>query len=320
MGLYGERERLLTPLEEHLIRDVFKGTALPPLSWIRIRDGLSPTGTALTIRDGNDYSIMVGPSLFDGDVANMEPSTLVHEMTHVWQWYRGTLSKAHAVSAHIHNFIGAKLHYRSKYYIYEYDILTDSWDDMGFEGQAQLVEEWYSDGMGGEDKDKRFCFVKKVLYDGNVSARKLTLGDLCEKGLFDIPPGPGPEPIRITQKDDSFVIILKGDVLFDFDKSDIKFEANKVLEQAAKTIKSVWRDGSVVLINGYTDNVGTDEYNKGLSERRAQAIAHWFPSRGLLPYSVMKPQGFGKLYPVAPNTDQAGRAKNRRVEIYVKRG
>jgi OOP family OmpA-OmpF porin len=126
------------------------------------------------------------------------------------------------------------------------------------------------------------------------------------------------DAIRVTQKDDSFVIILNGDVLFDFDKSEIKPEAAKVLDTAAETIKSVWRNGSVVLVNGYTDNIGSEDYNNRLSERRAQAVAHWFPSRGL-PYSVMKPCGFGKTNPAAPSSNQASRAKNRRVEIFVMR-
>ena len=317
MGLYGDDERLLTSKEEKLIRDVFKTTDLPRLSQIRIRNGESPTGTAITIRDGDDYSIMVGQRLFDGDVAAMEPSTLVHEMTHVWQWYQGTLSKAHALSAHAHRWAAGKLGGRGTNYLYEYDILTDSWDDMGFEGEAQLVEEWYSDGMGDEDHDKRYCFVKKVLYDRNVAARKMNIIDLCDKDFYG-PPGPEPDPIRVTQKDDSFVIILKGDALFDFDKSDIKPDAVKVLDVAAKTIQSVWRDGSVVLVNGYTDSVGSDDYNQGLSERRAQAVAHWFPTRGI-PYSVIKTQGFGKSNPVSPNTKPGGRAQNRRVEIYVSR-
>jgi outer membrane protein OmpA-like peptidoglycan-associated protein len=317
MSLFGDHGRFLTSHEEDLIRNVFKTTALPPLSRVRIRDGESPTGTAITIPLHDLFNIMVGKSLFALDVADADPSTLVHEMTHVWQYFHGTLSRSHALSAHSHRWAAGKLGYRGTNYLYEYDILTDSWNDMGFEGQAQLVEEWFYDGKGDEDKDKRFCFVKKVLYDNNIAARKLNIIDLCDKDFYG-PPGPDPDPIRVTQKDDSFVIILDGDVLFDFDKSEIKPEAAKVLDIAAKTIKSVWRDGSFVLVNGYTDNIGSKDYNNGLSERRAQAVAHWFPSRGL-PYSVMRPRGFGKTNSAAPNTDQVGRAKNRRVEIFVMR-
>jgi len=315
--LFGDNGRILTRNEANLIRKVFKTTHLPPLTRVRIRDGESPTGTAMTIPVDDLFYIMVGKRLFYLDIADTDPSTLVHEMTHVWQYFQGTLSRSHALSAHSHRWAAGKLGYPGTNYLYEYDILTDSWNDMGFEGEAQLVEEWFQDGMGNEDKDKRFCFVNKVLYKNDVAARKLNIIDLCDTDFYG-PPGPDPEPIRVTQKDDSFVIILRGDALFDFDKSEIKPDAAKVLDLAAKTIKSVWRNGSFVLVNGYTDDVGSEDYNNRLSERRAQAVAHWFPSRGL-PYSVMRPRGFGKTNPVVPNTDQAGRAKNRRVEIFVMR-
>lgn len=313
----GDNGRMLTPKEANLIREVFQTTALPPLTRVAIRDGESPTGTAITVPANGLYNISVGKTLFDLDLADASPSTLVHEMTHVWQYFHATLSRTHGAIAHLRRAAAGKLGYRGTSYLYEYDILTDSWDDMGFEGQAQLVEEWYSDGKGDEDQDKRFCFVKKVLFDDNAAARKLNIIDLCDGDFYGSPgPDRGSDPIRAESKDDSFVIILKGDMLFDFDKSEIKPEAAKVLDMAAQTIKSVWRDGSVVQVNGYTDNIGDDDYNFRLSERRAKAVALWFPSRGL-PYSVMRPRGFGKTNPVAPNSDQAGRAKNRRVEVFV---
>jgi outer membrane protein OmpA-like peptidoglycan-associated protein len=124
--------------------------------------------------------------------------------------------------------------------------------------------------------------------------------------------------VQITMKDDSFVVILQGDVLFDFDKSDIKREAIQPLTQAAAIIKSASRPGATILVNGHTDDVGTADYNMQLSERRAQAVAQWFVSKKYFADSSLKPQGFGKTVPVAPNTDPTGRAKNRRAEIYVR--
>jgi outer membrane protein OmpA-like peptidoglycan-associated protein len=156
--------------------------------------------------------------------------------------------------------------------------------------------------------------VASVIYgDGEPVGFPETWPDL------DLPPSP--EQIsthsEITSKDDSLVIILDGDVLFDFDKSNIKPEAYKPLTQAASVIKSAQTQESSVLINGYTDNVGTDDYNQKLSERRANAVAAWFVSNGYLSDSIIKKQGMGKSSPRASNFDAAGRAKNRRVEIYV---
>jgi len=283
---YGDDDRLLTGKEQRLITDVYKHTRLPRFSKIRIRNGLSPNGTAITFPNYYDgtYNISVGQSLFDNNLTDFQGDreTLVHETTHVWQYYHHLLTRAHGIIAHARRAAAGRLSkgYRDESYLYEYDILTDSWNDMGFEGQAQLVEEWYHDGMKGEDDNKRFCFIKKVLYDGDVAARKLNIVDLCEKDFYP-PPSPDPEPIRVTVKDDSFVMILNGDVLFDFDKSDIKPAAVKVLDKAAKNIKALWRSGTVIRINGYTDSVGDDNYNNRLSERRAQAVANWLSSQGL---------------------------------------
>jgi len=319
--LFGDRGRPLMQPEAALIRKVFQTAQLPLLSKIRIRNGASTTGTAITIPLDGLYNIMVGEpkANFFRDLSIADPDMLVHEMTHVWQYFHGTLSRAHGMTAHIHRWAAGKFGYPDEEYLYEYNMLTDSWNDMGFEGQAQLVEEWFHDtkGVGGEDKDKRFCFVDKVLYKGSVKARSMNIIQLCDGDFYDAP-SPDPEPVRVTQKDDSFVVILNGDVLFDFGKSDPKPAAGKVLDVAAAKIKSIWRNGSVIFVNGHTDDIGSDKFNNRLSERRAQAVAHSFLSRGL-PYSVMRPQGFGKANPVASNSNRAGRAKNRRVEIFVKR-
>jgi len=333
--LYGENERLLTSGEEKLIRNVFQTAQLPRMSWIRIRDGLSPTGTAITIRDDNDYSIMVGPDLYDGDMSKAGRATLIHEMTHVWQWYHGYLTKAHALSAHAHAGIRRKLGYYDD--LYDYNIFTDTWDDMGFEGQAQLVEEWFWDGLHGngnwdrhgEDEDKRFCFIKRVLYDDDASARKLNIHQLCQKSVYDVPETPtGPQ--HISQQDDSFVRI-PGDMLFDFNQPlpghfELKPGADTALKRAATTIlqgASATRRFRRLMINGHTDSKGDAQYNMALSERRAEAVARWFSSSGSIPRSVITVQGFGLSQPIAPNKKRdgsdnpAGRAQNRRVELYV---
>lgn len=139
--------------------------------------------------------------------------------------------------------------------------------------------------------------------------------------VIDFNPPPSPEHVdtrvQIQSKDNSFMIVLQGDVLFDFDKSDIKPEAIKPLGQAAAIIRSASRKGSRVMINGYTDSVGTDTYNMGLSERRANAVVQWFASGRYFDASMLQPRGFGKSQPIASNNDDAGRAKNRRIEIYL---
>lgn len=323
MGIlpYGDADRLLTGKEEALIRKVYSSTRLPPFFKIRIRNGLSPSDTAITFPNYSDgtFNISVGQYLFDNDLTDTQSSrdTLIHEMVHVWQYFHHLLTRPHGIVAHIHRNVAGKFGYPGDDALYEYNILTDSWNDMGFEGQAQLVEEWYHDGAKGEDDDKRFCFIKKVLYEDSAAARALNIVHLCEKDFYP-PSTPDPEPIRVSVRDDSFVMMLDGDVLFDFDKVDIKPAAVTVLEKTAKNIRALWRNGTVIRVIGYTDAVGPDDYNNKLSDRRAQVVANWLASKGLQ-RSAMQPSGLGKANPVAPNTDDKGRAKNRRVEIILTR-
>lgn len=134
--------------------------------------------------------------------------------------------------------------------------------------------------------------------------------------LPDDPTGRG---LRIVSQDESFVrLSLQGDLLFDFDKADVKPAADNLLKHAGVLIQ---RTGAkLVYINGYTDSVGSATYNQGLSQRRADAVARWFFSRRILPLSIMKPRGFGKAPGAAPVTDTVGQANDRHVEIWVSRG
>jgi len=116
-------------------------------------------------------------------------------------------------------------------------------------------------------------------------------------------------------------IELSADVLFDFDKADIRSDAAKVLSEAA----AVLRDHATrrVTIEGHTDGKGSDQYNQRLSERRAQAVKRWFQEREGLKSMALQTRGWGARKPVAPNTkpdgsdDPQGRQKNRRVEIVI---
>lgn len=114
-------------------------------------------------------------------------------------------------------------------------------------------------------------------------------------------------------------INLSSDVLFDFDKAELKPEADGELQKAADIISQ--KGKGLILISGYTDSKGTDAYNKRLSLARAQAVKNWFEAQGL--HQNYQTEGLGAANPVAPNANDdgsdnpEGRAKNRRVEIIV---
>lgn len=114
---------------------------------------------------------------------------------------------------------------------------------------------------------------------------------------------------------------LSADVLFDFDKSNIKPEADAALQKVALIIARK-RKGNVV-ITGHTDAKGSDSYNQKLSEQRAQSVRQWFMSKGQLSGDVILTLGMGENDPVASNSNSdgsdnpEGRKLNRRVGIVI---
>ncbi len=127
--------------------------------------------------------------------------------------------------------------------------------------------------------------------------------------------------LHAQKTDNSIIINLKNDVLFDFDKWDIKPQAGAILAKVAVIIKK--KSKGIVLVEGHTDSKGSLEYNQKLSERRAEAVKAWLVNKyGLNPERFLV-KGWGETRPVAPNTNKdgsdnpAGRALNRRVTITI---
>jgi len=109
------------------------------------------------------------------------------------------------------------------------------------------------------------------------------------------------------------VIELEG-VHFDFDKATLKPEAKVVLNEAAALLAK--HERVVVEVAGHTDSMGSESYNQGLSERRANAVRDYLASKGVKA-SRLTAKGYGESRPVASNDTKEGRAENRRVELIV---
>ena len=101
-------------------------------------------------------------------------------------------------------------------------------------------------------------------------------------------------------------------VLFDFNKSTLQPASDPVLQQILDLLKK--NPTQKIEVQGHTDNVGGDAYNQTLSEARAKAIVTWLTQHGIAG-DRLTAKGFGKTRPIADNANDAGRAKNRRVEI-----
>jgi outer membrane protein OmpA-like peptidoglycan-associated protein len=109
--------------------------------------------------------------------------------------------------------------------------------------------------------------------------------------------------------------IILDNVLFDFDKTAIKPDGAKVLDRLIAFLKE--NPDRKVELEGHTDSVGSDQYNQGLSERRAASVRDYVVKGGVNKGRIST-RGFGESKPIADNKTADGRAKNRRVEIKVR--
>ena len=106
-------------------------------------------------------------------------------------------------------------------------------------------------------------------------------------------------------------------LLFDFDSDVVRSDARTNLRNLAASLDKY--PGSDLLVAGHTDSVGTDSYNLALSERRADAAVAYLASQGVS-RDRMRARGLGETEPVAPNESEAGRSRNRRVEVAIYAG
>jgi chitodextrinase len=109
--------------------------------------------------------------------------------------------------------------------------------------------------------------------------------------------------------------MIRGDLLFDFDKATLKPGAERLL---AAGLQRMQNDPTLRAdIVGHTDNVGTEAYNMGLSKRRAEAVRNYLIAKGIAA-NRLSVSWKGESQPIAPNTTEEGRAQNRRVEVTLR--
>jgi len=105
-------------------------------------------------------------------------------------------------------------------------------------------------------------------------------------------------------------------VYFESDSTRIKAEFYPWLHQYAKTLQSELAE-TMIEISGHTDNIGSDEYNKDLSQRRAQAVKNILLSKYKISANRLIVKGYGENQPLDVNENREGRAINRRVELKI---
>jgi len=101
-------------------------------------------------------------------------------------------------------------------------------------------------------------------------------------------------------------------IRFGFDQSSLRPEDKEVLSRIAGVLSTL--KGYQIYVYGYTDHIGTKEYNQLLSERRAKSVREYLVSNGLDP-NIISTKGYGESDPLVPGNTPQARAINRRVEI-----
>lgn len=137
----------------------------------------------------------------------------------------------------------------------------------------------------------------------------------CNPELFpevvEAPPAPPPPPQPVYEK-----VTISATALFDFNKASLKPEGKSALHDLDERIKAKGAQVVDIDVIGHTDSVGPEEYNMGLSVRRATSVKDYMVSEGI-DAGIIDVSGQGESNPVADNGTKEGRAQNRRVEIRI---
>lgn len=117
--------------------------------------------------------------------------------------------------------------------------------------------------------------------------------------------------VRSTERG---VVVNLPDVLFEFDKAALTYDARLTVAEIADVLKGV--QSRKISIEGHTDSVGTIAYNQRLSESRARTVAGELTRQGVSRRRIST-RGFGESDPIASNRTEHGRGRNRRVEVII---
>lgn len=133
--------------------------------------------------------------------------------------------------------------------------------------------------------------------------------DRQERALRERMAGTG---VDVVRQGDNITLNMPGAITFGFNDASLQSQFYPVLDDVARTLTEY--NQTVVEVAGHTDSVGSDAYNQELSVRRANSVAAYLASHGLMQQRLIT-VGAGESRPIASNETEGGRAQNRRVEI-----
>jgi len=120
--------------------------------------------------------------------------------------------------------------------------------------------------------------------------------------------------LEVKRERDRLIATLSNSLLFDFDSAVVRPEAYQTLKEVAGVLNRY--PETKIIVKGYTDSTGSEDYNQKLSEKRANSVKNVLIGEHVDP-SRITAIGFGEQFPVASNDTEWGRQKNRRVELEI---
>lgn len=118
--------------------------------------------------------------------------------------------------------------------------------------------------------------------------------------------------VRVVREGDNIRLVMPSNITFGVDRHEVRSDFYSTLESVSLVLKEY--NQTNINVYGHTDSTGSDSYNQSLSERRANSVASYLTSHGIVD-SRISVYGYGEKYPIASNDTERGRQDNRRVEL-----
>lgn len=161
----------------------------------------------------------------------------------------------------------------------------------------------------GNHKDKRLVIGAAV--GALAGAAVGSYMDKQEKALNEELSGSG---VKVVREGDKLRLDIPAQLTFDVNRSDIRSNLYPVFNDIAKVLRDY--EKTMLVVAGHTDDTGPYQYNMNLSQARADSVKQYLLAQNVQAIRV-ETKGYGPNYPVVPNTSEANRTLNRRVEIHI---
>lgn len=157
--------------------------------------------------------------------------------------------------------------------------------------------------------------TERIIGAGLGAVAGIAIGTYMDRQQRELEEATAGTDTNVIREGDNLYLQMPGSVAeFDVDSSQIRPQFRETLDEISQTLASY--PETYIDIYGHTDSDGSDAYNLGLSNRRAESVAGYLASRGVNRARIAT-EGFGESQPIASNATAAGKQQNRRVEIRI---